>query len=60
MDKSAALRAKISELAEDIMSYVDDGECFYEEDMLHSFILRLDELKESSKKYFEMNQEEEE
>jgi hypothetical protein len=52
------LRQQIQDLVCEIDGDVHHGECFYEENMLQSFIKNLDKMKRLSKKYYEENKKE--
>jgi hypothetical protein len=58
MGKPKDIRQQIIDLANEIDSDVDHGECFYEEDMFKEFIANLDKMKKLAKQYYKQNQKE--
>jgi len=53
------LKDEIFGLVSEIDAEVNHGECFYDDDMYRDFIRVIDELKEISKKFYEINKAEE-
>lgn len=54
-EENLSLRSQLSELSEELLNDVADGECFYDSEMFEAYKKNLEQLNELSLKYFLSN-----